>query len=215
MSGLALLSAYGSLPPDRTAGTRRATLRPRGVSAAETPQTGRVLAAIRSAAGRGRPPPGRAPLPAAAGRLCSPVHVTRPAEAAHLSCTPDAPLTHGRAAAAPHGPGRPALGRSLDPRVAQSPGRSGPNHPHLGLVHVSAGLQPAMDGAGASDPADLSPLAPGADHGPDAAGRVWQGAPRGSGGADRGQDRRGAAVCGGGDQDSAGIWPPPGAGRPL
>src|SRR4029453_9168076 len=201
MSGLALLSAYGPLPPDRTAGTRRTALRPRGVATAEAPQTGIVRGAIRSAAGGGRPPLYRAPLPAAAGRLCSPVHVTRAAEAAHLSCAPDAPLTHGLAAAAPPGPGRPALGRSLDPRVAQSPGGSGPNHPHPGLVHVSAGLQPAMDGAGASDPDDISPLAPGADHGPDTAGRVWQGAPRGSSGADRGQDRRGAAVCGGGDQD--------------
>src|SRR4029453_3063973 len=75
-SGLALLSAYGPLPPDRAAGTRRATLRPRGVAAAETPQTGRVLAVIRCAAGRGRSPLCCAPLLAAAGCLCSPVHVT-------------------------------------------------------------------------------------------------------------------------------------------
>ena len=37
-------------------------------------QTGRVRAAIRAAAGRGRPPLGRAPLPAAVGRLCARDH---------------------------------------------------------------------------------------------------------------------------------------------
>src|SRR5262249_56789228 len=125
MSWLPLLSAYGLLPPDRAARPRRVALRPRGVPAAEAPQTGRVLAAIRSAAGRGRPPLCGAPLPAAAGRLCSPVHVTRAAEAAHLSCAPDAPLMHGLSAAAPPGHGRPALGRPFDPRVAQSAGGSG------------------------------------------------------------------------------------------
>src|SRR5215510_8739032 len=120
MSGLALLPAYGPLPPDRAAGTRRAALRPRGVSVTEAPQTGRVLAAIRSAAGRGRPPLGRAPLPAAVGRLCTRVHVRRAAEAAHPACAPEAPLVHGRAAAAPPGHGRPAPVPLLDARVAQS-----------------------------------------------------------------------------------------------
>src|SRR5262249_57472317 len=42
MSGLALLSAYGPLPPDRAAGTRRAALRPRAVASAEAPQTSRA-----------------------------------------------------------------------------------------------------------------------------------------------------------------------------
>jgi class 3 adenylate cyclase len=42
-----------------------------------------------------------------------------------------------------------------------------------------------------------------------------QSPPHGGGRADRGQDRWSAAVCGGVNQDGAGVWPAPGARRPL
>ena len=85
-------------------------------------------------------------------------------------------LAHGRAAAAALGHGRPALGRSLDAGVAQSPGRSRPDRPHPGPVHLSAGLQPALDGARASHPGDAAALAAAPGRGDDAAG--WRTARR-------------------------------------
>ena len=64
----ALLSAHGPVSPDRAAGAGGAALRPRGVPAAEAQQTGGVRGAVWPAAGRGRAPLCRAPLPAAACR---------------------------------------------------------------------------------------------------------------------------------------------------
>ena len=118
-------------------------------------------------------------------------------------------------AAAPPGHGRPALGRSLHAGVAQSPGGSRPDRPHSGPVHLSAGLPSAVDGALASHPGDAGPLAPAPGHRTDAPGRAGQGAASGGGRADRGQDRWGAAVRGGVNQDGAGIRPAPGAGGAL
>ena len=178
MSGLALLSAYGLYPlielleravlrfdreesPPQKLHKLEGCVRHYGLPLAEV-----VPSWPRSSPCRCRP-------------AYAPVSMSPEQQKQHtLHALLTAPLTHGRAAAAPPGHGRPALGRSLDPRVAQSPGGSGPNHPHPGLVHVSAGLQRAVDGAGASDPGDVSPLAPGPDHAPDAAGGARQGAPR-------------------------------------
>ena len=99
--------------------------------------------------------------------------------------------------------------------TAQPPGRSRPHRPHLGAVDLSARLQPALDGALAPDPGDAAALAAAPGRRDDRPGGAWQGA---AGGGDRtggGQDRWGAAVCGGVDQDGAGVRPAPGAGGAL
>src|SRR5262249_15050937 len=81
--------------------------------------------------------------------------------------------------------GRPALGRSDHPGIPQPPRRSRPHGPHPGVVHVSAGLPPTLDGAGPSHPAHRQPVAspPG--------GRAEQ-----PGGARQGPARRGGGTGG-------------------
>ena len=127
----------------------------------------------------------------------------------------DDPAAHRRPAARALCHGRPALGRSVHAGAAQPPGRSRPHRPHPDAVHLSAGLQPALDGAGPSHPAHGQPLAPTPGRGGDPPGGPRQGVASRGGRADRGQDRWGAPVCGGIDQDGAGVGPAPGAGRAL
>src|SRR5262249_37536452 len=79
----------------------------------------------------------------------------------------------------------------------------------------SARLPPALDGACAPHPGDPVTLAAATGRGDDGPGRTRQGAASRGRGADRGQDRWRAAVCGGVDQDGAGIRPAPGAGGAL
>src|SRR6266581_1899671 len=78
----ALSPAYRLVPHDRSAGAGGTALRPRGISSAEAQEIGGTAGAAWPALGGGRAPPGRAPLPPAAGGLCSPDGVARAAEAA-------------------------------------------------------------------------------------------------------------------------------------
>ena len=89
----------------------------------------------------------------------------------------------------------------------------GPTAPHPGVVHLSARLQPALDGARPSYPGDPVALAAAAGDSDDRPGGPRQGPPARGRGAGGGEDRWGAAVCRGVDQDGAGVWPAPGAGR--
>ena len=143
-------------PHDRPAGAGGAALRAGGVPAAEAEQTGGVRGAVRPAAGGGRAALRRPPLPAAGRRLCPPDRVSRAAEAADPACPPDDPAAHRRPAAGALRHGRPALGGSVHAGVAQPPGRSRPHRPHPGALHLSARLQPALDGALAPHPGDAA-----------------------------------------------------------
>ena len=145
-------------PMDRSAGAGGAALRARGVPAAEAPQTGGLLGAVWPAAGRDGAPLCCPPLPAAASGLCAPDRVARAAEAADAARPPDDPAAHRRAAAGALCDGRPALGRSVHAGVPQPPGRSRPHRPYPGAVHLSARLQPALDGARAPHPGDAHRL---------------------------------------------------------
>ena len=91
----------------------------------------------------------------------------------------------------------------------------GPTARILALLHLSSGLHSALDGSRPPHPGHGQPVAPPTGRGGDPPGGPRQGpTPRG-GRADRRQNRWGAAVCGRVDQDGAGVWPAPGAGRPL
>jgi predicted ATPase len=80
---------------------------------------------------------------------------------------------------------------------------------------LSSGFQPTVDGALACHPGDAAALAAAPGDGDDRPSGARQSPPPGSGGADRSQDRWGAAVCRGVDQDGAGVRPAPGAGGAL
>ena len=144
-------------------------------------------------------------------RLCPPDLVARAAEAADPARPPDDPAAHCRPAARALCHGRPALGRSVHAGVAQPPGRSRPHRTHPGAVDLSARLQPTLDGALAPHPGHTAALAASPGGGDDWPGGARQGAAGGGRGAGGGQDRWGAAVCGGVDQDGAGVRPAPGA----
>jgi class 3 adenylate cyclase len=94
--------------------------------------------------------------------------------------------------------------------AAQPPGRSRPHRPHPDALHLSARLQPALDGACPSHPGHGQLVAPTPGRGGDPPGGPRQGCASRGGRADRGQDRWGAAVCGGADQDGAGVRLAPG-----
>src|SRR5262249_5190367 len=211
MPRIALLSAYCPLPPHRAVGTASAAPGARGDCRAEGAATGGVLKTAGPVASRDRAAVCSPPVPPVACHLCSPARAARAAAAADLARAPGAPTTPGCRAAPPPDHGRPALGRSLHAGVAQPPGGSGPDRPHSGPVHLSAGLPSAVDGALASHPDDTGPLAPAPGHRADAPGRAGQGTASGGGGADCGQDRWGAPVCGGVNQDGSGIRSAPGA----
>ena len=108
----ALLPEHRLVSHDRAAGAGGAALRAGGVPDAEAPQTGGVLGAVWPAAGGGRAPLCRPPLPAAGRRLCPPDLVARAAEAEDPARPPDDPAAHRRPAAGALRHGRPALGRS-------------------------------------------------------------------------------------------------------
>ena len=74
-------------PHDRPAGAGGAALRAGGVPPAEAQQTGGVPGAVWPAAGGGRAPLCRPPLPAAARRLCPP-DACRPSSRSSRPCTP-------------------------------------------------------------------------------------------------------------------------------
>ena len=150
-----------------------------------------------------------------ARRLCPPDRVSRAAEAEDPARPPDDPAAHRRAAAGALRHGRPALGRSVHAGAAQPPGRSRPHRPHPGAVHLSPRLQPALDGALAPHPGDAPALAAAPGRRDDRPGGARQGAAARGGRAGGGQDRWGAAVCGGVDQDGAGVRAAPGAGGAL
>ena len=100
-------------------------------------------------------------------------------------------------------------------RVAQPPGRSRPHGSYPGPAHLSSGLPPTLDGALASHADDAVTLAAAPGCRDDWSGGARQGAACRGRRADRGQDRWRTAVCGGVDQDGAGVWPAPGAGGRL
>src|SRR5262245_14733775 len=108
----ALLSEYCLVSHDRSVGAGGAALRAGGVPATEAAQTGGIRGAVWLAVDRGRTASGRAPLPSADGRLCSPGYVARAAEAANSARSPDDPVAHRCPAARALCHGRPALGRS-------------------------------------------------------------------------------------------------------
>src|SRR4029450_8727008 len=54
---------------------------------------------------------------------------------------------------------RPALGRSNDAGISQSPGRSRPDGPYPGTMDLSPRLPPTLDGALAPHPGDAVTLA--------------------------------------------------------
>src|SRR5262245_42750287 len=159
MSVFAILPAHGAVSHDRSARAGGAPLRAGGASTTEAAHTGGLRRAVWLAVSRGRTAPGRAPLPAADGRLCSPGRVTRAAEAANPARSPDDILAHRHAAARALCDGRPALGRSLHARAAQPPGRSRSDSPYPGAVDLSTRLQLALDGALAPHAGDAAALA--------------------------------------------------------
>ena len=144
-----------------------------------------------------------------------PDRVARAAEAEDPPNPADDLAAHRRAAAPALGHGRPALGRSDHAGAAQSPGRSRPHCAHPGAVDLSARLQPALDGARASHPGDAQSLATAPGRRDDRPGGARQGSATRGGRAGGGQDRWRAAVCGGVDQDGAGVRAAPGAGGAL
>src|SRR4030095_17066344 len=150
-----------------------------------------------SAAGRGRAAPGLSPLYTADGRLCAPVCVARAAEAANPARPPDDPLAHRLPAAGALCHRRPALGRSNDAGISQSPGRSRPYRPHPGTVDLSPRLPPTRDGAVAPHAGDAVTLAAAPGRRADQAGGTRQGAARRGRRADRGPAPRAPPVFGG------------------
>src|SRR5262245_47477734 len=115
----ALLPAYGVVSHDRPAGAGGAPLRAGGVPRPEAPQAGRLLGAVRPAAGGDSTALCRPALPAAGRRLCPPGPVARAAEAEDPAWPPDDPATDRRPAAGALRHGRPALGRSDHAGAAQ------------------------------------------------------------------------------------------------
>src|SRR4029453_3783771 len=215
MPGIALLSAYCPLPPHRAVGPASAARGARGDRRAEGAAPGGILGTACPATGRDRAAVCSPPVPPGACDLYPCAGIARAAAAANLARAPGAPAAPGGRAAAPPDHGRPALGRSLHTGVAQPAGGSRSDRSHPGPVYLSAGLQPAVDGALASHPGDTGPLAPAPGHRTDAPGSAGQGAASGGGRADRGQDRWGTAVRGGVNKDGTGIRPAPGAGGSL
>ena len=89
----------------------------------------------------------------------------------------------------------------------------GPTARILTLLHLSSRLQPALDGALASHPGDAASVAAapgGRDDGPGGARQGPAARGRRAGG---GEDRWGAALCRGADEDGAGVRASPGARR--
>ena len=164
---------------------------------------------------RSGPPLCLPPLAPAARGLCPPDHGARAAETADPPGPADDPVTHRRAAARALCHGRPALGRSLHAGAAQSPRGSRPHRPHPGAVHLSVGLPPALDGACPPHPGDAAPFAASSGGGDDEPCGPREGPARGDPGAGGSQDGWRAVVCGGTDQDGAGVRPAPGAGGLL
>src|SRR5262249_50413776 len=133
----AILPKHGPVSLDRFAGAGGAALRPGGVIRAEAAHTGETPGAVWSAAGRGRATPGRSPLYTPDGRLCATVCVARAAEAANPAYPSNDSLAYRLPAAGALCRGRPALGRSNNAGISQSPGRSRPYRPHPGTVDLS------------------------------------------------------------------------------
>src|SRR5262252_4104584 len=145
-------------------------LRAGGVPAAQAAQTRGAPGAVRFATGRGRTPLCHPPVAPAERRLHPPAPLARAAEAADPPGPADDPAAPGGAAARALCHGRPALGRSNDARVSESPGRSRPDRPCPGPVDLSSGLQPALDRAFASHPGDAASLTTSAGDGDDQSG---------------------------------------------
>ena len=91
----------------------------------------------------------------------------------------------------------------------------GPTARILALFTFRPDFSPPWTGRAAPHPGDAAALAPAPGCGDDRPGRTRQDAAGRGGRADRGQDRWRAAVCGGVDQDGAGVRPAPGAGGAL
>src|SRR5262245_24976990 len=154
-----LLPKHRLVSADRPAGAGGTALRAGGVPAAKATETGGVCRAVWSTTGRGRPPLCRPPLPAAAGGLCPRDDGARAAEAADTARPADHPAAKGGAAAIVVCHGRPALGRSHHAGTARPPGGSRSHHPYPRAIHLSARLQPALDGAGPPYPGYGAPVA--------------------------------------------------------
>ena len=90
----------------------------------------------------------------------------------------------------------------------------GPTARILTLFTFRPDFSPPWTGRAIS-PSSRSPLAPTTGRGGDWPGGPRQGVTSRGGRADRGQDRWGTPVCGGIDQDGAGVGPAPGARRAL
>src|SRR5262249_869330 len=160
MPGIALLSAYCPLSPHRAGGPASAARGARGDRRAAGAAPGGVLGTAGPGASGDRATVCAPPVPPPACDLCPGAGIARAAAATDLACAPGAPAAPGGRAAAPPGHGRPALGRSLHAGVAQPAGGSGPDRPHPGPGHLSAGLPSAVDGALALHADDTGPLAP-------------------------------------------------------
>ena len=91
----------------------------------------------------------------------------------------------------------------------------GPTTRILALFTFRPDFSPPWTGRCAPHPGDGAPVAPPPGRGGDPPGRPRQGAAPRGGGADRGQDRWGPAVCRRADQDGAGVGAAPGAGGAL
>jgi class 3 adenylate cyclase len=87
----------------------------------------------------------------------------------------------------------------------------GPTARILALLTFRPDFRPSWTGPLASLPGHAAALAPASGGGDDWPGGARQGAAGRGRGPGRGQDRWRAAVCGGVDQDGAGVWPAPGA----
>src|SRR5206468_4102277 len=136
---------YRIVSADRPAGAGGPALRARGVPTAKAAQTRGVPGAVWPAAGAGRTPLCHPPLAPTDRRLRPPAPLARAAETADAPGPADNPAAPGGPAARALGHGRPALGRSDDAGVSQSPGRSRPDRPYPGAVDLSSGLPPALD----------------------------------------------------------------------
>src|SRR4029453_749999 len=84
---------------------------------------------------------------------------TRAAQAEDSASPPDDAAAHCGPAARALGHGRLALDRSVHVRVSQPPWPPGPYRPRPGAVHLSARLQPTVDGALAPHAGDTAALA--------------------------------------------------------